>query len=84
MKFLVETTGIVNHQYLIEAEDTESAVEKFNQSDNLIPEDTLYLGELISDVIGMCEEHYQEYLEAKNEGEEDIKQEEKAIHRSMN
>lgn len=88
MKFFIETIGTVKHLYIVEAEDMETAVDTYSKNqDTLHPAETDYLGELISDVNGVCDEHYQEYLEAKAEDESESEVEDEKmerIHRSMN
>jgi hypothetical protein len=65
--FLIETIATVKHMYLIDAEDEDSAVEKYLESENT-PTMTNFVGELI-DVVDeiCCEDHYQELLNISKE-----------------
>lgn len=71
-KFFIETIATEKRMYIVDAESEDEAIDYYlagTSTGILMASDSMQLGELISDVNGMCEEHYQEYLEAKNEQE---------------
>lgn len=79
-KFLIETLVTLRNKYVIEVDVEEDDVDAaydafFEQEDTLQPIDGDVVGQLISDVDPICEEHYQDLIQAL--AEVDIEQGEK-------